>query len=43
MAEYELRYDKKIRLIMEGGNGTYIVSDSVAQLLPFLFSGDVLK
>ena len=43
MAEYELRYNKNIRLIMEGGNGTYIVSDSVAQLLPFLFSGDVLK
>ena len=43
MAEYELRYHQKIRLIMEGGNGTFIVSDSVAQLLPFLFSGDVLK
>lgn len=43
MAEYELRYNQKIRLIMEGGNGTFIVSDSVAQLLPFLFSGDVLK
>lgn len=43
MAEYELRYDHKIRLIMEGGNGTYIISDRVAQLLPFLFSGDVLK
>jgi cytidine deaminase len=43
MAEYELRYAHKIRLIMEGGKGTYIVSDCVAQLLPFLFSGDVLK
>ena len=43
MAEYELRYNQKIRLIMEGGHGTFIVSDSVAQLLPFLFSGDVLK
>lgn len=43
MAEYELRYNQKIRLIMEGGNGSFIVSDSVAQLLPFLFSGDVLK
>lgn len=43
MAEYELRYNHKIRLIMEGGKGTYLVSDCVAQLLPFLFSGDVLK
>ncbi len=43
MAEYEHRYAHSIRLIMEGGHGTYIVSDCVAQLLPFLFSGDALK
>lgn len=43
MAEYELRYNQKIRLIMEGGNNTFIVSDSVSQLLPFLFSAEALK
>lgn len=43
MAEYELRYHQPIRLIMEGGLGTFIVSESVSQLLPFLFSGEVLK
>ncbi|MBL7923974.1 MAG: cytidine deaminase [Bacteroidia bacterium] len=43
MAEYELRYDHRIRLIMEGGKGSYIVSNCVAQLLPFLFSGEALK
>jgi cytidine deaminase len=43
MAEYEHRYDHKIRLIMQGGKGTYIVTECVAQLLPFLFTGDALK
>ncbi len=43
MSEYELRYDHKIRVIMEGGNGSFIVSENVAQFLPYLFSGDVLK
>lgn len=43
MAEYETRYDHKIRMIMEGGSGSYIVSDNVAQLLPFLFNGEALK
>lgn len=43
MAEYELRYGQNIRLIMEGGNNTFIVSNSVSQLLPFLFSAEALK
>jgi cytidine deaminase len=40
MAEYEHRYGQNIRLIMEAGNGKYIVSESVKNLLPFLFSAD---
>lgn len=43
MAEYEHRYNHKIRLIMQGGHGTYIATECVAQLLPFLFTGDALK
>ncbi len=43
MAEYELRYGQKIRLIMEAGKGKYIVTPSVEQLLPFLFSADSMK
>ncbi len=43
MAEYELRYDHQIRVIMEGGNGTFIVAENVAQLLPYVFNGSVLK
>ena len=42
MAEYEYRYDQSIRLIMEAGHGKYIVTPSVQQLLPFLFSADSL-
>lgn len=42
MAEYEQRYQHNIRLIMEAGNGKFIVSESVKQLLPFLFSADSL-
>jgi hypothetical protein len=40
MAEYEQRYGQNIRLIMEAGQGKYIVSESVKNLLPFLFSAD---
>lgn len=43
MAEYENRYEHKIRLIMQGGKGSYIVTACVAQLLPFLFTGEALK
>jgi len=43
MSEYELRYAHKIRVIMEGGSGTFIASENVAQFLPYLFSGDALK
>lgn len=43
MAEYETRYDHKIRMIMQGGHGTYIATECVAQLLPFLFTGEALK
>ncbi|CAN5482357.1 cytidine deaminase [soil metagenome] len=40
MAEYEHRYAHKIRLIMEAGDGKFIVTHSVKELLPFLFSAD---
>lgn len=43
MSEYELRYHHHIRVIMEGGDGRFIVSENVAQFLPYLFSGSVLK
>jgi cytidine deaminase len=43
MAEYEYRYAHKIRIIMEGGGGKFIISQSVGQLLPFIFSSDHLK
>ncbi len=40
MAEYEQRYGQKIRLIMESGEGKFIVAPSVKQLLPFLFNAE---
>lgn len=43
MAEYEHRYEHSIRLIMEAGEGSFIVTESVALLLPFLFNGHSLK
>jgi len=43
MAEYEIRYGHKIRMIMQGGKGSYIVTECVSQLLPFLFTGEALK
>lgn len=43
MAEYEHRYHHKIRLIMEAENGKYIVSQSVNQLLPFMFNADNIQ
>ena len=43
MAEYEHRYSHTIRLIMEAGEGSFIVTESVALLLPFLFNGHSLK
>lgn len=42
MAEYESRYRGKLRLIMQGEKGKYIVSHNVSQLLPFMFNGDNL-
>lgn len=42
MAEYEQRYDHTIRLIMEAGEGSFIVINSVASLLPFIFNGKAL-
>ena len=43
MAEYEHRYHHNIRLIMEAENGKYIVSDSVRQLLPYMFNADNIQ
>ena len=43
MAEYEHRYGQKIRLIMQSGNGKYIVSESVSNLLPFAFDAESMK
>ena len=43
MAEYEHRYGRSIRLIMEAEDGKYIVSPSVKQLLPFMFNSDNIQ
>ena len=43
MAEYEHRYGQKIRLIMQSGNGKFIVSESVSSLLPFAFDAESMK
>lgn len=43
MAEYEHRYEHTIRLIMESGEGSFIMTDSAASLLPFIFSGKALR
>lgn len=43
MAEYEHRYGRDIRLIMESDGGKFIVSPNIRQLLPFLFSARSLK
>ena len=43
MAEYEHRYGHHIRLIMEAENGSFVVSPSVKQLLPFMFNADNIR
>ena len=42
MAEYEHLHDKNIRVIMQAGDGKYIVSQSIGNLLPFIFNADNL-
>lgn len=43
IAEYEHRYNKKIRMIMSGETGKVIVADSIESLLPYQFNADDLK
>lgn len=38
MAEYEVKFNEPIRLIMSGESGEIFISPSVANLLPLLFS-----
>ncbi|MEO6303862.1 MAG: cytidine deaminase [Bacteroidia bacterium] len=38
IAEYEIKFDKAIRLIMAGESGEVFISPSVSNLLPLLFS-----
>jgi cytidine deaminase len=38
MAEYEIKFESPIRLIMSGESGEVYISPSVANLLPLLFS-----
>jgi cytidine deaminase len=43
IAEYENRYEKKIRIIMAGQSGNVYVTDSIESLLPLMFNRKYLK
>ncbi len=43
LAEYELRTNHPMRLVMSGMEGKVIVVQSASQLLPFSFSSDSMK
>ena len=43
MAEYELKQKEPIRLIMVGGNDEIYISESIENLLPFMFNEIDLK
>ncbi|MGI8892956.1 MAG: cytidine deaminase [Bacteroidia bacterium] len=43
MAEYETYYQKEIKIIMAGSSGPVLVSNSIKNLLPLLFSASNLK
>jgi len=39
MSEFEMRYGKKIRVVLKGGSSNYLIFDGVENLLPFSFDG----
>ena len=43
IAEYEQRHSNKIKIYLLGKNGEVGIVNSIQELLPFIFSGDVLK
>ncbi len=43
MIEYETRFDQDIKLYIYGSNGRVFVMESVKEILPFAFVGDILK
>lgn len=43
IAEYENRYEKKIRIIMAGESGKVFITESIESLLPLLFNRKYLK
>lgn len=43
IAEYETKYNKEIRIIMQGEKGKVYVSDSIGSLLPLMFNRKYLK
>ena len=43
MAEYEYKFGQPIKIYLLGRNEKVCVIDSVSNILPFLFSGDILK
>jgi cytidine deaminase len=43
IAEYEHRYNKKIKMIMAGETGKVLLSESIENLLPYQFNADDLN
>lgn len=43
IAEYETRYNSKIKIILAGETGPVRVIESIADLLPFMFKSEELK
>lgn len=43
IAEYEVRYGKKIRIIMAGESGKVYVAESIESLLPIMFNRKYLR
>ncbi|HEY1040829.1 MAG TPA: cytidine deaminase [Bacteroidia bacterium] len=43
IAEYETRYEQKIRMIMAGETGKIYISESIESLLPLMFNKKFLK
>lgn len=43
LAESEMRFEKKIKLIMQAGKGKIYLANGVSQMLPLMFHADKLK
>jgi cytidine deaminase len=43
LAEYEKRHGRPIRVIMMGEKGKILISESIVNLLPYMFDADELK